>query len=134
MRALPDDKRSQIAAFISKLSTGETDDLVNAALAVLGREAAPQTPDRQPATADTPEEPATVPLQPEPTVTPEVAATTDRFRDLCNRFRDRALRPEGRTTPPTNPDERDERIRFLGMMGSPHDGVNYHSVLTGRSL
>ena len=33
VRALPDDKRSQIAAFISKLSTGGTDDLVKAALA-----------------------------------------------------------------------------------------------------
>ena len=28
-------------------------------------------------------------------------------------FRDRAARPEGRTTPPTDPDERNERIRFL---------------------
>ena len=33
-------------------------------------------------------------------------------------FRDRAARPEGRTTPPTDPDARNERIRFLGMVVS----------------
>ena len=89
VRALPDDKRSQIAALISKLSSGETDDLVSAALAVLGREAAApaQTPDRQPATADAPDEPAAVPRQPEPAVTPEVAAITDRIQALCEQRR-----------------------------------------------
>ena len=118
VRALPDDKRSQIAALISRLSTGETDDLVNAGLAVLGREAAApaQTPDRQPATADAPDEPAAVPRQPEPTVAPEVAAITDRILDLCDCFRDRAA--------PTDPDERNERIRFLGIVVSSHAGVN----------
>jgi len=39
-------------------------------------------------------------------------------------FRDRAARPAGRTTPPTDPDERNERIRFLEVVVSLHAGVN----------
>ncbi len=38
-------------------------------------------------------------------------------------FRDRAARPEGRTTPPTDPGERNERIRFLEVVVSLHFGV-----------
>jgi hypothetical protein len=44
-------------------------------------------------------------------------------------FGDRAARLAGRTTPPNDLDERNERIRFLGIVGSSHDGVNFHSVM-----
>jgi hypothetical protein len=43
-------------------------------------------------------------------------------RNSC--FRDRAARPAGRTTPPTDPDERNERIRFLEVVVSLHFGVD----------
>jgi hypothetical protein len=90
VRALPDDKRSQVAALIGKLSTGETDDLVSAALAVLGRKAAAPASDGQTDAADTagtPDEAATAPTQPAPAIAPEVAAITDRIQALCEQRR-----------------------------------------------